>query len=122
MSHNEFGELPRTAEQERIRNAAFHAHRPANSKPDVTDILGEQFVADRKAYLASRKRDAATPVNVRPAYQNTITAIEIAVKALEMAASNAEVERAHPSVIVKLRSDAARLSAYRIEVMKGNPA
>lgn len=97
------------------------ANRPANGKPDVTDILGEQFVADRKAYLAAQ-RDAAIPVNVRPAYQNTITAIEIAVKALEMAASNAEVERAHPSVIVKLRSDAARLSAYCIEVMKGNPA
>lgn len=62
------------------------------------------------------------PANVRPAYQNTSDAMEIAVKALQLAASNARMEGAPPALIDKLSSQAARLSAVRIEVMKGNPA
>lgn len=59
------------------------------------------------------------PANVRPAYQNTSDAIEIAAKALALAASNAAIEGAPPNVIAALRSNAARLCALRIEVMKG---
>nr|DAI87266.1 MAG TPA: hypothetical protein [Caudoviricetes sp.] len=60
--------------------------------------------------------------NVRPAYQNTSDAMDIAVKALQLAASNARMEGAPPALIEKLTSQAARLSAVRLEVMKGNPA
>lgn len=62
------------------------------------------------------------PANVRPAYQNTSDAMDIAVKALQLAASNATLEGAPPALVEKLRSQGARLSAHRIEVMKGNPA
>lgn len=62
------------------------------------------------------------PANVRPAYQNTSDAMEIAVRALELAASNAKLEGAPPPLADKLNSLAARLAAHRIEVMKGNPA
>lgn len=73
---------------------------------------------------ASREQGfhAHRPANVRPAYQNTSDAMEIAVKALQLAASNARMEGAPPALIDKLSSQAARLSAVRIEVMKGNPA
>ena len=95
MSVNEFGEQPRTADEERRRNAAIEANR---------------FPWKRQ------------PANVRPAYQNTSDAMEIAVKALQLAASNAKLEGAPPALIEKLTSQAARLSAVRLEVMKGNPA
>lgn len=73
----------------------------------------------RKPIQAARLRQ---PANVRPAYQNTSDAMDIAVKALQLAASNARMEGAPPALIEKLTSQAARLSAARIEVMKGNPA
>lgn len=67
-------------------------------------------------------KPARQPANVRPAYQNTSDAMEIAVRALELAASNAKLEGAPPPLADKLNSLAARLAAHRMEVMKGNPA
>lgn len=62
------------------------------------------------------------PANVRPAYQNTSDAMDIAVKALQMAASNARMEGAPPALIEKLNSWAARIACHRLVVMDGNPA
>lgn len=67
-------------------------------------------------------RTSRRPANVRPAYQNTSDAMNIAVEALRLAASNARMEGAPPALIEKLNSQSARLAAVRIEVMKGNPA
>jgi len=97
MSINEFGEQPRTSEEQRTRNATIAAG------------------------IAVR-RGTPRPANIRPAYQNTSDAMDIAVKALQLAASNARMEGAPPALIEKLGSLSARLSASRIEVMKGNPA
>lgn len=95
------------------------------------DTLGETATLRARSNEESRHRVVlapsaaptfARPANVRPAYQNTSDAMDIAVKALQLAASNAVMEGASPALVEKLRSQAARLSATRIEVMKGNPA
>ena len=56
------------------------------------------------------------------AYQNTTDAMEIAVKALFLAASNAKLEGAPPSIISNLRAQATRLSAMRHEIVSGRAA
>jgi hypothetical protein len=92
----------------------------------ITDAIGEEAVARRKAHIEATKERIGTPTfqrpaNVRPAYQNTSDAMEIAVRALELAASSAKMEGAPPPLADKLNSLAARLAAHRMEVMKGNP-
>lgn len=90
MSVNEYGELPRTPEEERTRNATIAAGRAVRA--------------------------------AQPAYQNTTDALEIAVKALFLAASNARLEGAPPGVIGNLRIKANRLSALRHEIVSGRAA
>jgi len=77
---------------------------------------------DKTTDLLVAAERARRPANVRPAYQNTSDAMNIAVEALRLAASNARMEGAPPALIEKLNSQSARLAAVRIEVMKGNPA
>lgn len=55
-------------------------------------------------------------------YQNTTDAMEIAVKSLFLAASNAKLEGAPPGVIGNLRTQAIRLSAMRHEIVSGRAA
>lgn len=95
------------------------------------ETIGETAALHARSHEESRNRvvlalsaapSFGRPANVRPAYQNTSDAMDIAVKALQLAASNARMEGAPPALIEKLTSQAARLSAVRLEVMKGNPA
>lgn len=50
-------------------------------------------------------------------YQNTTDALEIAVKALQLALSNAKIEGALPNVQSAIRSQSVRIAAFRQEII-----